>query len=182
MSIKAICPHCDSVYTLADAAAGKRVKCKKCDQAFTVTEEVLEAEAAEGQLKAGTPSRLPPPARRSRAGVKAWSLSFDQADITRARAFLRFFNRKLDALTLAQQLEYRTTHRAAMEEVLDPAFVANEAESFVNQESCDCPGRHSRSPPFRTPKKIPGGLSRLRARLVPNPCRGTPSQLRRFQR
>src|SRR5437588_287816 len=66
MSIKAACPHCDSVYTLADAAAGKRVKCKKCDQAFTLTEEVLEAEAAEGQLKAGTPSRLPPPARRSR--------------------------------------------------------------------------------------------------------------------
>jgi len=66
MSIKAICPHCDSVYTLADAAAGKRVKCKKCAEAFTVNEDVPEAEIAEEQLKAGTASRLPPPARRGR--------------------------------------------------------------------------------------------------------------------
>ena len=61
--------------------------------------------------------------------------------------FPRFFGREFDALTFAQQLEHRAAHRAAMEEVLDAAFVADEPESLVDEESCDCPGWHTRSPP-----------------------------------
>ena len=50
-----------------------------------------------------------------------------------------------------------------MKEVLDAAFIADESESFVDEEACDCPGRHTRSPPFRTPGIIPRVLGRLRA-------------------
>jgi hypothetical protein len=47
-----------------------------------------------------------------------------------------------------------------MEEVLDAAFIADEPEALVNEEACDCAGRHTRSPPFRTPGDIPGALNR----------------------
>ena len=56
--------------------------------------------------------------------------------------FCRILRRELDALTFAQQLEHGASHRAAVEEVLDPALVADEPESFVDEEPCDCPGRH----------------------------------------
>ena len=57
----------------------------------------------------------------------------------------------------AQQLEHRAADRAAVEEVLDPAFVADEPEAFVDEEPCDCPGWHTPSPPFRTPREYPKG-------------------------
>jgi hypothetical protein len=60
--------------------------------------------------------------------------ALDQADIARARAFLRIFGRELDALAFAQQLEHGTAHRAAMEEVLDSALVADEPEALVDEE------------------------------------------------
>jgi hypothetical protein len=50
--------------------------------------------------------------------------------------------------------------------MLDTALVANEPEAFVDEEACDCPGRHTRSPPFRTPRDIPRELSRLRAPTI----------------
>src|SRR5256885_2046273 len=79
-------------------------------------------------------------------------LPLDQPHVTGARALLRFFRSEFDTLAFAQQLEHRPANRAAMEEVFDAAFVSNEAEPLVNEEACDCPGWHIRSPPFS-----PGG-------------------------
>ena len=44
MSIKAACPSCDRVHTLADDLLGKKIRCKSCDVAFRV-EETGAAEA-----------------------------------------------------------------------------------------------------------------------------------------
>src|SRR6185295_16623613 len=83
--------------------------------------------------------------------------AFDQADIARPRAFSGVLRRELDALSFAQQLEHRASHRAAVEEVLDAALVADEPESFVDEEPCDCAGWHTRSPPLLThPGESPG--------------------------
>jgi hypothetical protein len=42
--------------------------------------------------------------------------------------------------------------------MLDPAFVADEPEALVDEESRDCPGWHSRSPPVpKPPENIPRG-------------------------
>jgi hypothetical protein len=59
--------------------------------------------------------------------------AFDQADLTGARTLAGLFRRELDALTFAQQLEHGASDRAAMEEMLDPTFVADEAEALVDQ-------------------------------------------------
>src|SRR2546427_2304186 len=92
-----------------------------------------------------------------------WRLPLDQTDVARARTLLRLFDRKLDTLAFPQQLENSSAHRASMKKVLDSAFVADEPEPLVDEEPCDCPGRHTRNPPFRTPRDIPRELSRLRA-------------------
>ena len=96
-----------------------------------------------------------------RAG-EMWS-AFDQADVAGARTFLGIFRSELDALAFAQQLEHRAADRAAVEEVFDPAFVADEPEPLVDEEPCDCPGWHTRSPPFRTPEEYPKGTQPVRA-------------------
>src|SRR5207248_4624091 len=36
MSISTICPNCKALFRLADEMAGKKVKCQKCSQIFTV--------------------------------------------------------------------------------------------------------------------------------------------------
>jgi predicted Zn finger-like uncharacterized protein len=36
MSIKVNCPHCDQAYTLVDAQAGKKIRCKACTTVFDV--------------------------------------------------------------------------------------------------------------------------------------------------
>jgi hypothetical protein len=55
-----------------------------------------------------------------------------------------------------------------MKEVLGPTLVADEPETFVDEEACDSPGRHTRSPPF-TPRGISQGrFSRPRAPLRSN--------------
>src|SRR5438445_1365545 len=76
---------------------------------------------------------------------KAEGLPFDQSDVARAWPFLRILGRKLDTLPFAQQLEHRTPHRAAMEEMFNAALVADKPEPFVDQEPCNCPRRHTRS-------------------------------------
>jgi len=97
-------------------------------------------------------------------GRDAVALAFDQADVARTWAFLRVFWGEFDTLAFAKQLEHRAPDGAAMEEVLDSAFVADEPEALVDEESCDCPGWHSRSPPVRNPQRIsPREISRLRA-------------------
>src|SRR2546423_2492766 len=80
---------------------------------------------------------------------------FDEADVAGARSLLGILRREFDALTFAKQLEHRTAHRAAVKEVLNSAFVADEAEALIDQKSCNCAGRHTRGPPYRPPGKIP---------------------------
>src|SRR4051794_22034973 len=99
--------------------------------------------------------------RRTR-GPAANRLIFDQPNVAGARPLLRIFRCEIDALTLAQQLEHRAPHGAAVEEVLNPALVADEPEPLVDQEPCDCPGWHSRTPPV--PKSLPA-LAELENRV-----------------
>jgi predicted Zn finger-like uncharacterized protein len=61
MAVKTACPHCDTVYNLADATIGKKVRCKKCNEAFTVedvpvAEEQIQPEER-GRLRSA-PARL----------------------------------------------------------------------------------------------------------------------------
>ena len=74
----------------------------------------------------------------------AWVSAFDEPDFAGARSFAGFLRGEFDALAFAQQLEHRAAHRAAMEEVLDSSFVADEPEPLVDQKASDRPGRHTR--------------------------------------
>jgi hypothetical protein len=69
--------------------------------------------------------------------------TLDETNVAGARTFPRFFGRKFDALTFAKQLEHRPAHGAAMEKVLDSAFVADEPESLIDEESRDRTGWHT---------------------------------------
>jgi hypothetical protein len=70
--------------------------------------------------------------------------------MTGARSFLRFLESKLNALAFPQELKDRSTNRTTVEEMLNAALVANEAESFVEQEPCNCTARHYVPPLFIT--------------------------------
>jgi hypothetical protein len=74
-----------------------------------------------------------------------WS-AFEQANVAGARAFTGIFWRELDPLSFAKQLEHRASDRAAMEKVFEAALIPNEPEPFVDEEPCNCPSRHTRSP------------------------------------
>jgi len=93
-------------------------------------------------------------------------LSFDQTDVAGAGPFLRILWGELDTLALAQQLEHCAADGAAVEEVLDSAFVADEPEAFVDEKPCDCPGWHnpnpSRSEPLGISQGNSAGCGRLR--------------------
>src|SRR5687768_3114996 len=93
--------------------------------------------------------------RRGRSVASA----FDQTHVTRAWTFGRFLDLEFDALALAQQLEHCTANGAAVKEVLDPAFVANEAEAFVDQQARDSTRRHTRVLHETRPGRIPEGVS-----------------------
>jgi hypothetical protein len=77
-------------------------------------------------------------------GAGVMRLALDQTDITRARSLGRFLGLELDALSLAKQFEHRSADGASVEEMLYPSLVANEPESFVDEEPCNRPGRHTR--------------------------------------
>src|SRR6266852_1927810 len=81
--------------------------------------------------------------------------AFDEADVAGARPFLGILRSKFHALTLAEQLEHCAADRAAMEEVLDPTLVADEAEPFVDQEPCNCAGWHWPKPSVPKPQGYP---------------------------
>jgi len=70
--------------------------------------------------------------------------AFDESNFAGARALAGFFLGEFNALTFAKQLEYGTAHRASVEEVLDPPFIADESESLVDQKASDGAGRHTR--------------------------------------
>src|SRR5262249_25530345 len=108
-----------------------------------------------------------------RAGNEPRASAFDQTDFTGPRTLAGLFRREFHALTLPEQLEHRSAHGAAMEEMLDAALVADEAEALVNQEPSDRPGWHNPCPPkrrVRTPGNIPGhtlSLKRRQCREIP---------------
>src|SRR5580704_5899544 len=78
------------------------------------------------------------------AGQPAPRLGFDEPNVSGARALLRFLRSELDALALAQQLENGAADGTAMEEVFDTSLIADESKTLVDQEPCDCAGRHAR--------------------------------------
>jgi predicted Zn finger-like uncharacterized protein len=76
MPIRTTCPHCQTVYTLADNLAGKKVRCKNCDEVIAVrgaaardTEERIQEGPGRGvparSVREEEPAR---PRRRSRDG------------------------------------------------------------------------------------------------------------------
>src|SRR5262245_7016339 len=67
----------------------------------------------------------------------ARDLAIDQAHVGCPRALGRVLVRELYPLAFTEQFEHRATDRGAMEKMLHAAFVANEPEPFVNQQSCN---------------------------------------------
>src|SRR5690606_19101007 len=61
----------------------------------------------------------------------------DQADFTRPGPLGRLLDRELHALALAQELEDGPADGGAVEEVLHPRFVPDEAEALVDEQACD---------------------------------------------
>ena len=105
---------------------------------------------------------------RRATGRKAVDSAFDQTNVTGPRALRRFLGCEFDALTLAQQLEHRAADRAAVEEVLDAAFISDEPEALVDQEASNCPTWHNPTPSVPNPQGNPKGTrpERLRAYTV----------------
>jgi hypothetical protein len=89
------------------------------------------------------------------------SLAFDQADFAGARSLARFFRRELHALPFSKQLEHGASHRTAVEEMLDSAFVADESKALVDQKSSDRPAWHIRVLRFNGPPRIILGVDKL---------------------
>jgi hypothetical protein len=75
---------------------------------------------------------LPPFNPQSRNPQFTIRLTLDESNVAGAWTFLGVLGRELDALTFAKQLEHRAADRASMEEVLDPAFVADKPKPFVD--------------------------------------------------
>src|SRR6185436_9421492 len=85
--------------------------------------------------------------------------AFDQANVTRTRALRGILGRKLHPLTLPQQFEDGTPNRTSVEKVFDAAFIADEPESLVDEQACNCPRRHNRVLRCaRRPETIPGAF------------------------
>src|SRR5690554_6216398 len=82
--------------------------------------------------------------RAAGAGCRSGASAFDQPDVAGARPLGRFLRLELDALPFAQQLEDGAAHGRAVEEMLDTSFVADEPEALVDEEPCNCAGRHTR--------------------------------------
>lgn len=76
-------------------------------------------------------------------------LTFDQSNISGAWALGRILGGEIHPLPFAQQLEDGAPDSAAVEEMFDAAFIADESKAFIDEETCDSPGRHSRVPPMR---------------------------------
>ena len=92
-------------------------------------------------------------------------LPFDEPHVAGARTLLRVFRSELDPLPFAQQLEYRTPDRTAMEKVFDAALISDKTEPFVDQEASDCPGWHNPKPSRSEPPGISQGNSAGYGRL-----------------
>jgi hypothetical protein len=104
-----------------------------------------------------TPHQNEPGPWRGREG-KSKKLTFNQANVASSRSLRGFLRGEFDPLTLAEQLEHRISHRAAVEKVFDAGFVPYEPETFINQQARDRARRHFRPPIDRTPR---GSLGQL---------------------
>jgi len=71
--------------------------------------------------------------------------TFDKPYVARAWALLGIFRGELHALAFPQQFEDGTAHRAAVEEVLDSTFVADESETLVDQQPSDSAVWHTQA-------------------------------------
>jgi hypothetical protein len=71
--------------------------------------------------------------------------AFDEPYVARARPLLGILRGELHTLAFAEQLEHCAPHRAAVEEMLDAAFVADESEALVDEQSRDCAVRHTQA-------------------------------------
>src|SRR4051812_44959391 len=70
--------------------------------------------------------------------------AFDEPDFSGPGSLAGFFLRELNPLAFAQQLEHGASDRAAVKEMFDSAFVADESEPLVDQKASDRSGRHTR--------------------------------------
>ncbi len=62
MAIRTQCPHCSAMFRVSEQAVGRKAKCKRCEQPFTVT-EAAQPDSAPVQVRAGSsPAREPPEA------------------------------------------------------------------------------------------------------------------------
>ena len=106
-------------------------------------------------------SRRQPEGGRARATIAArggWCLAFDEANVACARALGRIFDLEIDPLAFPQELEDGAANRAAMEEMLDAALVADEAEALVDQKASDGTRRHTSVLREHFPRGNPGGV------------------------
>jgi hypothetical protein len=71
------------------------------------------------------------------------ALALDEANFAGPGTLRRLFGGELDPLTLTEQFEHGAPDGAAVEEMFGPALIADEAETLVDQETCDRPVLHS---------------------------------------
>src|SRR6187401_3194417 len=80
-------------------------------------------------------------------------------DVGRPWTFGRLFDHEFDALTFAKQLEHRLTNGRTMEEMLYAAFVADEAKTLIDQQTCNRAVGHDSPFPMATPPMDAAGDS-----------------------
>ena len=78
--------------------------------------------------------------------------ALDESDFAGPGTLRRFFGGELYPLALTEQLEHGAPDGAAVEEMFGTAFITDEAETLVDQETSDRPVKHSL--PLRV--KLPG--------------------------
>ena len=80
----------------------------------------------------------------ARAAPAGKQLTLYETNVSGARTLLRFLRSELDALAFAKQLKDGASDGAAMKEMFDPTFIADEPETLVDEKPCDRAGRHTR--------------------------------------
>lgn len=58
MPIRTTCPSCQTVYSLADSLAGKKVRCKKCNEVIVVRAVKERAEGSASAVEAGSREKI----------------------------------------------------------------------------------------------------------------------------
>jgi predicted Zn finger-like uncharacterized protein len=66
MPIMTSCPYCGEPYNVHDRQLGKKVRCKQCNDVFTVAEEGISQSPAQARIRSGRSERLSAPAPRDR--------------------------------------------------------------------------------------------------------------------